>query len=342
MVKKACVIIIVFLITAISINAASKPIPLPDVVNPKALYFDDKQMYIVEGTTIYIYSLADFKLIRKFGKKGEGPEEFLLDPSMMGMVFIDVSTDEILVTSMGKLSFWTKDGKFKKEKKFGNPQTRSVLPFGKNYVGKAAVFTDKIYEALYLLNPELKQTKELAKVENAYQQGKGLMVLKSMPHQEVYKDKLYIAWENDFKIRVLDTGLKEEKVITHDIERVKVTAKDKKIIIHYLKTSPELKDHFQALQPIRFPELFPSILGLTISGDIIYILTFKTEDKGDIQNFEFLLFDINGKFRKSLLKPVRMMTPLLPYPYKIHKGKFYQMVDNEEKEQWELFITGLD
>ncbi|MGD2088646.1 MAG: hypothetical protein PVH61_20885 [Candidatus Aminicenantes bacterium] len=46
-------------------------VPLPDLINPDGIQADRHQLYITERHSIYIYSLKDFKLTKKFGKSGE-------------------------------------------------------------------------------------------------------------------------------------------------------------------------------------------------------------------------------------------------------------------------------
>jgi hypothetical protein len=62
--------------------------------------------------------LKDFALKRKFGKPGQGPQEFAPTPGSTGSLTIYPQTDSIVINSPGKVSFYTKDGKFIKEMKF--------------------------------------------------------------------------------------------------------------------------------------------------------------------------------------------------------------------------------
>ncbi|MCP5105464.1 MAG: hypothetical protein GY950_18905, partial [bacterium] len=99
MIKKLSVVFMVVFFAAV-LRAGTKVIPLPELMKPEhPLYFDKTQMYVIEGTSIYIYSLTDFKLVKKFGKQGEGPKEFILDPRFTGL-FISVRTEDIVVESL--------------------------------------------------------------------------------------------------------------------------------------------------------------------------------------------------------------------------------------------------
>ncbi|MCP4215475.1 MAG: hypothetical protein GY765_12545, partial [bacterium] len=61
-----------------------------DLLKPTSLVVADEQIYITDGPSIYIHSAKDFKLINKFGKVGEGPQEFKVHPALNnGSVVID-------------------------------------------------------------------------------------------------------------------------------------------------------------------------------------------------------------------------------------------------------------
>jgi hypothetical protein len=60
-----------FLLFVSSLVFAGRVIPLPGLLKPQRIYIDQEQCFITEGATISIYSLKDFKLQKKFGKRGD-------------------------------------------------------------------------------------------------------------------------------------------------------------------------------------------------------------------------------------------------------------------------------
>ena len=78
---------------------------LEEILKPVTINLDKDQIYITEGASIYIYSLKDFKFVKKFGKEGEGPHEFKIIPQLP--LIINVQTDKLLVNSLGKISRFT-------------------------------------------------------------------------------------------------------------------------------------------------------------------------------------------------------------------------------------------
>jgi hypothetical protein len=343
MIKKAMIVISLMLVTFM-LGAKTRIAALPDLNKPEQqIGIDKDRMYVLEGTTIYIYSLKDFKLIKKFGKRGEGPREFMTSSVMgpMGALYIDVRDNKLLVKSMGKLSWFTKDGTFVKEMKSPFPIMMGALMFGKYVVIQKYEIAVVRHQVLAVLNEKLEAVKEMSRMEDGFQPGKGIMVLKRNPVHAVYEDKLFVAWEEEFEIKVLDSKLKELYTIKHQLEREKVTEDIKKKIIHFFKTSPQTKNFFEMFKPIRFPRYFPAILGMFATGGKLYVLTFKTlsEDEVDVQETEILIFDIKGKFLKKVVFPLKMMDPIMPYPFAIHEGTLYQLIEDADEEEWAVHIT---
>jgi hypothetical protein len=316
--------------------------PLPDINKPGFIYLDKKQVYVTEDTSIYIYSLNDLKLIKKFGKRGEGPQEFMLNPGV-GPLFLDVSSKDIIVGSFGKISWFTKDATFIREFKLPNPMVMDLRPFGRNYIGTQFNIGKVMYKVLNLYDEKMEIVKEIDRVEHTFQEGKGVKVMNVNPIHVVYNNKLFIAWKNDLVIKVLDSDLKELYTIEHPLERQKIREEDKKKIIHYFKTSSETKAYFELIQPITFPEMYPAVFEMFITGEKIYIVTFKPSDeKEDVQNTGILILDIKGKFLNEVIYPLKMATPLRQSPFTIYEGKLYQLVEDPNKEEWSVHVTKIN
>ncbi len=318
--------------------ADTKAIPMPDLMKPEALIFDKTQMYITEGTTIYIYSLKDFKLVKKFGKQGGGPQEFMINPQL-GPLLLSKQGDDLMVHSFGKVSWYTKDGTYLKEIKTPSPYMRNLQAFGKKIVGTRLTVGQERIMILSAYDDKFNELKEITRVNQPWQQGKGTRILETLMITTVYDNKLFIAWGQDFSIKVFDADLKELNIIKRNEKRRKVTEKDKKDIIDFLKVNPATKDFFEMMKPIITPDYYPAILGIVGTGNKLYVLTF-IEDEG--KNDECLIMDLNGKLLKRIFLPVKMATPIFPHPYTIHEGSMYQVVENVEEEEWSLHITKIE
>ena len=336
MIKKLMVIMLIVLFgTASVLGTETKVFPVPNLLKPEGLMLDKTRMYVIEGTSIYIYSLKDFKLIKKFGKKGEGPQEFIVNPQFSPLV-IYVHTEDIVVNSFGKLSWFSKDGTFKKELKTPSPFIFPLQPFGKNFIGLRLALGQERWQILSLYDDKINELKEITRQKHPFQPGKGTYILETVPTTTVHEDKVFMAWEKDFIIKVLGPDLKELYTIKRSEKKRSVTDEDKKEIIDFLKTYPQTKDVIEILKPFHFPDYFPAIAGLVVTGNKIYVLTFKEDEA---ENDECLIMDLKGKLLKRAFLPLKMSTPILPYPYNIQEGTVYQVVEDEEEEEWAIHVT---
>lgn len=98
--KKKFSLLILFLVLSTVISA--RVVPLPEVIRPHYISVDSDQLYICEHEKVSIYSLKDFNRIKKFGKKGEGPQEF------KSAVHVNCQEDYLVIESSDKLSFFSK------------------------------------------------------------------------------------------------------------------------------------------------------------------------------------------------------------------------------------------
>jgi hypothetical protein len=76
---------------------------LPDIYKPGFLSIDGCNVYIIDRDTVNIYSFGDYKFKKKFGDRGEGPQEFKYEIGFL----INTSTEYILVESLGKMSYFS-------------------------------------------------------------------------------------------------------------------------------------------------------------------------------------------------------------------------------------------
>ncbi|UCH98010.1 MAG: hypothetical protein JSV88_14470, partial [Candidatus Aminicenantes bacterium] len=138
-----------------------------DFKYPHGFYIEGDRIYINEGTSISIYSFKNFQLIKRFGRKGEGPKEFIVDrgnPSVQ----LHVLNDCLQVNSVGRISFFTKDGEFIRVMK--STEGDSLRKVGEGYVGWRRIYENNIrYDLVNLYDANLKKIKELHKRRNGMQ-----------------------------------------------------------------------------------------------------------------------------------------------------------------------------
>jgi hypothetical protein len=72
----------------------------------------------------------------------------------------------------------------------------------------------------------------------------------------------------------------------------------------------------------------------------IYIQTYKRSKPGE--RTEFLILDLKGGMLKRVMLPIKYTSYFTPYFYGIKNEKLYQIVENEEEEEYQLHIIDID
>ncbi|MCK5220128.1 MAG: 6-bladed beta-propeller, partial [Candidatus Aminicenantes bacterium] len=200
-------IVTVALIFLISTFVSGRVIAtFPELLNPDRMEMDENRIYITEGIAINIYSFKDFRLIRKFGKKGEGPREFAR------YIGISLNNNRIYVNSQGKLSIYSVDGEFIKEMKTHSSLTGGFIPIGKFFIGRGMEIGKESNTSILinLYDSELKKQRNIIKKLNDNSFAKGVIkFFDSTLNYNVIGNKLYVVNGTDFKIDVYDSDAKK-------------------------------------------------------------------------------------------------------------------------------------
>ena len=307
---------------------------LPELGKPRHLTVDDTQLYVTESATIFIYSLKDFKLVKKFGKEGQGPQEFQTLPHVP--LTVDVSTDRLIACSVRKISYFTKQGNYIKEVRAVNLALNLRL-CGERFLGWSQAKTEGVtYNTINLFDSKLNKLREVFRIKDSYQgPGRGYEVLHKVFTYRIYDNKILLPGNDDAIIDIFDSEMNKLLSIRLDQERIEVDQEFKNRLVKHFKTSSEIKNIYPMLKPLIFPDYFPVISDFFVDDGTIYVMTWKRENGSN----EFFTYDMKGKFEKRLMIPIRYETDLSSYPTMVKKGKLYQLVENDEKEEWELHVS---
>lgn len=335
--KKFNAFVLVLLLTGFVF--AGKAVPFPDILKPETIAVDNQYIYITEGAAVHIYSLKDFSLKKKFGKPGEGPQEFKLFPGVA--LRLTVLPEYLLLESMGKLSYFTKEGNFKKEMKthIVSPMFGRYKPIGEGFVGMAPFREDKkLFVKITLYDSTVKEIKGIFKIETSVPRpGHDInpITITRIPSLYVYDNKIFFDGDNGI-IHVFNESGKELQSIKHAYEKEKVTEAHRNNYINYFQSHPIYKRLYaQDKDRVKFPEYFPPLRRYHIADKQIYVLTYKVKENKS----EFFIFDLDGKLIKHTFLPVMEKNAVEMNPYTSKNGKLYHLMEDEETEKWELHIT---
>jgi hypothetical protein len=324
---------------------AAKVAVLSELQRPESITVDRHQVFITEDINVYIYSAKDYSLQKKFGKEGEGPQEFKrhLNP-MREKIRIFVQPKEILVNSIGKISYFTRKGDFIREMRV-MLSAGGYIPVGNHMAGFGMDQKDKTrYITLNLYSPQCVKEKEFFRAKAPLQEGKfidpvkmsvGILVVTI----RVEDNKMFYRGE-DQKIYAFDENGKQIYSITPEYEKVKFTKEWKNKYINFLETDPRYKYVYQQdKNRIIFPGYFPPIRDLLAADKKIYVITFNSkEDKKECYIYD----SADGKFIKKAFIPLAEKNVQEFYPYTIKNGKVYQLMENFDEDEWELHVIDIN
>jgi len=314
---------------------------LPDLTRPSIFLINNNRAYILEDATVSIYDLKNFKLIKKFGKAGEGPKEFKYDPNDGRPLSMSFYKGKLIVNSTNKMSFFKENGDYLSEKKI--PVDKILFPVKGKYLGIGPTMNveeKKQYLGFTLYSRDFKSTDVIFlsdfEMSNTV---KILLPMTTFTYNPVYKDKVYVNSRSDeFRIEVLNSEGKKEYVIKKDYPRIRVPDNFKEDALEYFRTSPRYKRAFEFVKKVlKVREFYPPIRDIQIVDDNIYIITFKRQ--GDL--WELLKLDLKGNEKGRTFMKLSEYELISFYPvfYSIYKDKIYSLVEDEDDEVWKIHVT---
>ncbi len=339
--KNFLIVLFIVMMLSVSFLSGQKAVVMEEVLKPSVIAMDDNQIYITDSqTNVLIFNKKDFKFIKKFGKKGEGPREFMAVPGLP--IAVTPLKDKLLVNSFGKISFFSKKGIYINEIKnpTGAAGSFGYIPVNDGYIAQGrAGGSDGLYSTISFFDEKLKIIKELYRIKIGKKGLSKIDVLNANVPYQAYKDKIFVTGEKGFLVNVLNNkGEIAFKIERKDYKAGKVSEKFIKQIHKTIeKQSPQqyafLKDRMV------FPKYFPSFSSFYIDAKVkmLYLFTWKIE--GGI--IECFIYDMDGKFQKRMDLSIEMQGSLQPYPMTIYNWKLYQLIDNDETENWEMHITDI-
>lgn len=322
---------------------AEKLTVFTDLVNPDSMVMDDSNIYIAQQAELSVYDAKTFKLKTTFGKKGQGPREIPPFPIPMGgvpLMKVTPQPDKLFIAAMGKILYFTKEGQFISETKFPAQRMQSffnLFPLGSDIFCQQNVFENQeFFISAALVDQNFKTKKELKRRKVETHGGKIDMIGFALM-LDVYRDEIFIGGDG-LSIDVYDRTGKFLRQIKHPHEPVKFTDDMKKELDEAMKYM--FKNMYEQIKNvIYYPDYLPVFFGNNFQffGDYLYVFTQAHE--GD--NRELFIFKLDGTLVKKTSVPLKMVKFNLPYPYDFAGKALYQLIDNEDTEEWELHRTVL-
>jgi len=324
---------------------------LTELMKPVNIEINPNRLYILDGVTVWVYSMPDCRLVTKFGKRGQGPGELVPNDEIpLQMCLLG---DNIYVNSQSKILQYSEDGRLLSEKRIPF-LCMQILPLGDGYaasrsgMGSNGVITLQVV----LLNSQCTPVKTLTAMAEDDPSTRGKIVI---PPPYIYlhrgSDALFVTGGNqrDFCIEVFNEKGILLKPIRMPYRRLDLTDNFKDELIEWLKTDHRFSSvPAEVFRRLYFLNPLPAVRNMVItkrsavgSEGKIYIQTYAR--RGDLS--EFFVLDINGNRLEKLYLPtacrskVKMNHETL---FTFYHNKYYYLMENPDTEEWELHIQKLD
>lgn len=331
---------------------------ISEVLKPDSIRVSGDELYVAQGAKVFVYSLKDFRLIRQFGKAGEGPGE--LKESFFWASAVTVTGDTLFVQGLDKFIYFSKEGKVRKERR-KNMRYIKVQPVGKNFLARIFMFQEKNgirYTSLNILGPDLKKIKEIYRepLHMVNEPGKTPMP-PDTANFCVWGDKIFLEKNTgEFVIEIFDSSGNRLYEIKKEAAKIPFTANDKKMAMDYIKESFSRKrltffvpvqvgqggwEAFKKWCKPLYPEYYPPIRDILVNNGKIYTRTYKRKGNKD----QYIIMDLKGKTLKETFLPeikdfnydFRMMGMNIRM-YDIDNGRLIYLLENEDTEEWDVHM----
>jgi len=334
--KKRALIICLCLLGMMLPAAAPKVTVFKELVNPDSMMIDGSSIYITQQGEVFIYDAKTFKFKKKFGKKGQGPREippFPLPINGVPLMKINPQQDKLFIGAMGKILYFSKEGEYISEFKYPVQKIQTFInlfPLGSDMVCQWTVrekgeffITASIVDQTFQLKKELKRKKVIL-------HGGKMDLFSGSLIFEAYKEKIFVAGD-DLSIDVFDKNGKFRRQIKHRHEPIKFNADMRKQFDETMKFM--FKSFYDQLKiMLYYPDYLPIIFNLQFSDPYLYVFTWNIQgEKRDL-----FIFKLDGTFVKKTTIPFKLVQFMIPYPFDIMDKTLFQLVDNEDTEDWEL------
>ena len=334
-----------------------KIIPLPTLVNPTCIKVDSGKIFIMEEESICVFSLDDFSLLFKFGRRGEGPGEFKSPPYVIPRpthLFVLDTNKALLVSLAGelieelKIPFYYNYGFF------------PLLSVGENYVGfpleriegqgfghigrlydKAFQSIKDIYGYVPSMVPPPPPPPRPGETSRTFPK-QDYEAIPDYVDLAEHKDNFFIA---DTRKGFFITVFNSQGNVLYEIDREYNKIKVPKIYrdtymkeLHEQSNWERLNNRYNFV----FKDFFPAFFAFKIDNQKIYALTYAQKDS----LYEVIQMDLKGNFlNKSFIFPFKPFGRLnetfflISNDFDIHADQIFHLEYNYDTEVIELNIT---
>ncbi len=320
--------VLIIIVCVVPVNA-EKGHPLPDIMKPKNIVVNENRLYVSDEYRIFVYSLDDFRLLHRVGKKGKGPGEFSFTPSLY------FYKDKLRAMGGGKIIIYSKEMNVIQEKKMMFFASR-IRPFGNNYLMVHDEEDKKSrFSTVSVFDTDFKKIKTLAhgkkwEKERKSNENDPVVLVGPIFRALCSGDKAYIAdGRKGFHIEIYDLEGNRIKEIIKNVKPVKTGESQKRNRLNEVRRAPVIIKRWEQLKNrIAFPEYLPLMRDIHLGEKNLFVKTWGIKDGRE----EYMVFDLDGNEITAIYLPAAMR-----FNYTFAGNTFYYIKENEETGEWELY-----
>ncbi|MCP4216433.1 MAG: hypothetical protein GY765_17415 [bacterium] len=290
---------------------------------------EGERLYIADTPHVYIYTLPDVKLVKKFCRLGEGPGE------IQNIFNFHVTEDGIFISDLARVHIFTRNGVFKDVVRT-SAFCMYFTPMSNGFLMPDPQPKDGLnWMVLQIRDRQLKNPIPVLRYKSSFQYKGKINPIAVSCYASVYNDNVFVAIPKDGKIHCFDNKGNLLKTFDTGIEAIPFTSKDKKDFEKISQRSPQTKAVYQMHKNrYEYPDYFPKLKYFLVKDDKIYVVTNRKYES----NYLWHIYDLDGDYLLSVVLPLDAMNgkKIETSNYAIHKGMLYQNIENTEKEVLEL------
>lgn len=326
-------LISLLLFMSLDIQAVQATI-MQNVFRPLYMTVGSEAIYIVDEKEIKAFSRQNRTYLHSIGKTGEGPGEFV------GFPFPQILKDRVLVFSVGKISFFGKDGTLIRERKIpGGAQWVKQVTHNRFVAFQMKPAADDFHITYNLLDERLQTVKELYR---------GRFILHKDRTRDLFELTFFDAQggkivyaHNDggFAVDVLNPDGAVHARIRRNDGRIPFGKADREEMFAFYESHPLYRESFQRMKErIIIPDSFPAIMNCKVADNKIYIITFRVKDKKN----ECFVYNLDGSLiRRTFIGLIGKSPDKKDTPFAIFGNQLFQLVEDPDDENWYLYVSDI-
>jgi len=296
---------------------------LEEAMKPLFVATNDQYCFIAELFSVFQYSVKDFKFIKKFGGRGEGPGQF---PVILG---VHTTPQHLIISSLSRVYVYSKDGEYLYERKTNIWSTHFDLA-NEKFLCKGSIEENQVkFNTIDILDNNFKKEKELYRKKSTPVFSGKVNPLNRETYYAFINNKILIA-NNDSTIAIFNHQGEKEKDIRLNLEKKPITDEFKKTYIENFQKNPRRRMVYGMIKDrIDMGEYFPDIKFVQVNGNLIYIITYLQQDEKNL----CLILNADGQELKRVWIPVPDFESYF-HPFSFSNGSYYYLLDDLKKEKW--------